>query len=57
MIGVLGSFTTFSTFGYETIELLRERSFSLALGNVIAQVGLGLLAVSAGWIAARALRN
>ncbi len=47
--------TTFSTFGYETILLLRESSFGAAALNVLAQVALGLLAVWAGGAAARVL--
>jgi CrcB protein len=54
-VGVLGGYTTFSTFGYETIALLRESSFGSAALNVLGQVALGLLAVWAGALAARIL--
>jgi len=53
MIGVLGGYTTFSSFGYETMALLREGSSGAALLNVGAQVILGLLAVWAGAALAR----
>ncbi len=33
-IGLLGSFTTFSTFGFETLQLLRTREFVPATLNV-----------------------
>ena len=55
MVGILGGYTTFSTFGYETIALLRESSFAAAAGNVLGQVALGLVAVGAGAAAARVL--
>jgi fluoride exporter len=55
MIGVLGGYTTFSSFGYETMALLREGSAGAALLNVGAQVVLGLLAVWAGAALARLL--
>lgn len=55
MIGVLGGYTTFSSFGYETMALLREGSSALALLNVAAQVVLGLFAVWCGALAARVL--
>ena len=46
-IGVLGSFTTFSTFGNETINLLRDGESLMAL----AYVGLHLLAgLGAVWL-------
>lgn len=54
-IGLLGSFTTFSTFGHETLELVREGSFGWAAGNVAANVGVGLLAVLCGRAAAQAI--
>src|SRR5262245_12666514 len=56
MIGVLGGYTTFSSFGYETMALLREGSAGAALMNVGAQVILGLLAVWAGAALARLLQ-
>jgi fluoride exporter len=46
--GLLGAFTTFSTFGAETLALFREDRVSLALGNVALNVVAGLLAVWAG---------
>ncbi len=46
--GFLGSFTTFSTFGWNTLELLRNGQAALAIGNIAASVVLGLLAVWAG---------
>ena len=55
MVGVLGGYTTFSTFGYETIALLRDGSLGAASLNVLGQVVLGLLAVWAGMAAARVL--
>ena len=52
-IGILGSLTTFSTFGYETVELLRRSEMGLALGNVAANLALGCAAVYAGRLLAR----
>ena len=47
-IGMLGAFTTFSTFGNETFLLLQDAETSLALLNIGLQVVLGLIAVWAG---------
>jgi CrcB protein len=47
-VGVLGGFTTFSTFGLDTVTLARTQSMTPAVWNVIGQVVLGLLAVHAG---------
>ncbi len=54
-IGFLGSFTTFSTFSYETLELMRHGSMRLAAWNIGGSVILGLAAVAAGWGTARAI--
>ena len=51
--GLLGGFTTFSAFGYETVELLRAGSLVLAGLNVGANVLVGLVAVWLGTAAAR----
>lgn len=53
LVGVLGGYTTFSTFGYETLVLLERGRPGLALANAAGQVVLGLLAVSAGASVAR----
>lgn len=51
-IGLLGAFTTFSTFGNETLNLLRARNELLVLLNVGAHILLGLLAVWLGRVLA-----
>lgn len=51
--GFLGSFTTFSTFGWNTLELLRGGQAALAFGNVAASVVLGIAAVWAGFLLGR----
>jgi fluoride exporter len=48
LIGFVGSFTTFSTFSYETQALLRDAQWLLAAGNVIGQCLLGIVAVILG---------
>lgn len=47
-IGILGGFTTFSTFGNETLNLLRDNQFWAALGNVAANLIPGLALVWLG---------
>ena len=46
--GFLGSFTTFSTFAYESMMLLRDGQFLLFVLNAGGQLLLGLAAVLAG---------
>lgn len=52
-IGILGGFTTFSSFGYDTFGLLRDGSFWYAAINVTAQVFFGLGAVWLGYSLSR----
>lgn len=52
MIGLLGGFTTFSTFEYETMNLLRNSHFMYAVTNVMIQLFVGLMAVWAGYFMA-----
>ncbi|MBN1361417.1 MAG: fluoride efflux transporter CrcB [Sedimentisphaerales bacterium] len=49
LLGLLGGFTTFSTFGYETAELLRDRELLPALAYVGSHLILGLAAVTFGY--------
>jgi CrcB protein len=53
LIGVLGGFTTFSTFGYETLALLREQAVARAFLNMGLQLTLGLGAAWAGLASSR----
>jgi CrcB protein len=46
--GFLGAETTFSTFAVESVLLLRNREYALALRYLAGSVGLGLLATAAG---------
>jgi CrcB protein len=48
LTGVLGGYTTFSSFSYETYSLLRDGQVWLGILNVAASVILGLAAVWAG---------
>jgi CrcB protein len=47
-IGILGSFTTFSTFGNETMNLFSESENLMASANIVAHIVLGLGAVWLG---------
>ena len=49
IIGVLGSFTTFSTFGMETIELINNGQFTRAGLNILLSNLAGLAAVFIGY--------
>lgn len=53
--GVLGAYTTFSTFGNDTLRLFNAGTPLLALANIGAQLGLGLGAVWLGRSAAALL--
>ena len=54
-VGVLGAFTTFSTFENETLALLQHGHLPAALGNVAISVVAGLVAVWAGQVGGRLL--
>ena len=53
LAGLLGGFTTFSAFGFETVELLRIGRVGAALLNVGLQLGVGLSAVWLGLVLGR----
>ena len=48
-VGVLGGFTTFSSFGLDTLTLVQAGRQQAAALNVIVQVVVGLSAVAAGY--------
>ena len=49
VVGVLGGFTTFSSFGWETIELLQNQRIGMATVYVLMSLTLGLLGVLGGY--------
>lgn len=53
VVGFLGSYTTFSTFEYETGALLRDGEWLFAGMNVVLSVFFGFLGLKVGEMAAR----
>lgn len=51
-VGFLGGFTTFSSFGYETLTLLEEGNLVMAAAYACGSVLLGVLAAGIGVLAA-----
>ena len=55
LIGLLGGFTTFSSYGLQTFTLLRDGEFGLASLNILVSNMLGLLMVWLGYGLVKAL--
>ncbi len=55
LTGTLGAFTTFSTYGLETVKLWQDGEFRLALLDIVANNVIGILFVVLGFVLARAL--
>jgi len=55
LIGLLGSFTTFSTFSIETLSLVEDHAYAKAFLNIGLSVILCLAAVSSGVVIGRRL--
>jgi CrcB protein len=55
IMGVVGGYTTFSTFSQETLGLVDAHDFGVALGYVAGSVVLGVTAVYAGGLIGRNL--
>ncbi len=53
--GALGGFTTFSTFSYDTLQLLLAREFAIGVLNAVLSVCVCMLFCYAGLLAGRAL--
>jgi len=51
--GVMGGFTTYSTFSYETMKYLQDGAWGIAIGNVLVTVLGCLVACLLGWSGAK----
>ena len=49
VVGVLGGYTTFSSFSLDTLTLLKDGHAGLAVWNVVGQIGLSLIGVWAAF--------
>ncbi len=54
-VGILGGYTTFSSYSYETLQLLSGGDIRPVLLNAFGQLFVGLLVVYLGVVFARAL--
>ncbi len=57
IIGICGGYTTFSSFSLETLNLLRDREWLYAGGNVLLSVGLCMVAVWLGYLLGAAVSS
>jgi len=53
-VGFLGAFTTFSTYSLESVRLLQEGAFQMALGNIAGQV---LVCLPLTWLGVQLARG
>lgn len=49
MVGILGGFTTFSSFGLETFQLIRQEQMMMALLYAVSSTLIGLLVLALGY--------
>ncbi len=52
-VGILGGYTTFSTYSYETLGLIADGNYGVAVINVFVQLVLGLIGVYLGVVLGR----
>jgi CrcB protein len=53
LIGILGGFTTFSSYAFESFQLIRDAQYLRASVNVVGQAVLGLACFWLGYLANR----
>nr|WP_174507291.1 fluoride efflux transporter CrcB [Acinetobacter sp. Marseille-Q1620] len=57
MVGIFGGFTTFSSFGLETFQLIRQGHLSIALAYTISSVLVGVICLMIGFYIFQFLLN
>jgi fluoride exporter len=55
LMGVIGGFTTFSSFSFESVQLARNGEYLLAAVNGFGQLVVGFVGVWLGYVVARVL--
>lgn len=55
MVGILGGFTTFSSFGLETFVLLKQGQWFVALSYALSSLLIGVVALAVGYAALQLL--
>lgn len=55
LVGFMGAFTTFSTFAFDSAQLIKTSQWLAAAWNIIGQVALGVVAMVIGVVAGKAL--
>jgi len=55
VVGIVGGYTTFSTFAQEALDLDEIHHVAVSLAYILASVGLGMLAVYCGTLLGRTL--
>lgn len=55
LVGVLGGFTTFSTFAFEAAQLFEDGRAGVAVGYLLLSPVLGLVLALVGWSVGRAM--
>jgi CrcB protein len=53
LVGILGGFTTFSSYAFESFVLLRDGQFAVASANILGQVVAGLAGMWIGFAIGR----
>lgn len=57
LVGFMGGFTTFSSFAFETTQMMNNSGWLVAAGNIVLQNALGIAAVLGGIALGRLLAS